>query len=385
MLSIGFITGNHYPRLGGMEMAVHHLAVALDHSSEVAVSVACATMPEIPNSFQYPYPCYRSKSFSILTPYLFKQNQNRMIQEEKPHLLHGPMLHGGGYWSMLLAEEFDLPFVAQSHGSDVQIIEEIGYGACLDEQLKKKVQEVIRRADKLIAVSSLNKQNMIDLGARPESIVVIPNGIHFEEIQAIPAKNIRDKLGFKEDDFVLITVGRNRPVKRMDLLFQALSHLKDFRAIKCVCVGPKENLPALAEKYNINDKVTFTGRIPEKSVVGENPPYADLINLYRSTNLYVSTSFVESFGNAAADALACGIPIIVGKKHGVRDVITENESGWVMEQETPKELAEMILDRYNQRALLIENHSKIVASVSGLTWQNIAEETIQAYKDVLRN
>jgi hypothetical protein len=126
MLKVGFITANHFPRLGGIEMAVHHLANDFHQTSEVKVAIACSTMPEVPKDFAYPYPCFRSKSFSELTTYFFKCNQCQMIQKEKPQILHGPMLHGSGFWAMQMAKKFNLPFVGQSHGSDIQLVPEIG-------------------------------------------------------------------------------------------------------------------------------------------------------------------------------------------------------------------------------------------------------------------
>jgi glycosyltransferase involved in cell wall biosynthesis len=306
-----------------------------------------------------------------------------MIQKEKPQILHGPMLHGGGFWAMQMAQKFNLPFVAHSRGSDVQLVPEIGYGACLNPVVKKKIQTVLKQADKLIAVSSINKQNMVDLGALPENITVIPNGVHYDEIQAIPFKNIRQSLGLLEDDFVLITVGRNRPVKRMELLFHALRHLKNYKAIKCLCVGPEENLGRLAEKYSVADKVIFTGRVPKTTTLIDTPPYAELINLYRQANVYISTSYVESFGNTAADALACGIPIIVGSKHGIRDIMIENQTGWVMQQETPEELADMILTLYQQREVLSNRSGTIKTSVAQLTWDHIANQTANLYKNMI--
>ena len=139
----------------------------------------------------------------------------------------------------------------------------------------------------------------------------------------------------------------------MELLFETLKKLKDYKDIKCLCIGPEENLGQLAEKYDVVDKVVLTGRIPKKNSFDMIQPYSDLINAYRSSNLYISTSYVESFGNAAADALACGIPIIVGKKHGIRDVILEGETGWTMPEETPDSLAELIIDLYKKREKLL--------------------------------
>mgnify|MGYP003626767970 CR=1 FL=1 len=383
MLNIGLITSNHYPQMGGLEYCTHFLAEHLNSIEDVNAAVACSTLRDVPAAFKYNYPCYRAKSFSVLTPWLFKKNRERMIKTESVNMLHGQMLHGGGLDAMALSKKFNIPFVAQSHGSDVQVIPEINYGALMEPEKKEQIKRVIKNADKLIAVSSINKQCMIELGAHPENVEVIHNGVDIDGINSVPFTDLRPQLGLKPEDFVIITVGRNKPVKRMELLFTALQLLKDYKSIKCICVGPKQNLEKLAKKYDVENQVVFTGTIPENFSYDINPPYPKLVNAYRASNVYVSTSYVESFGNAASEAIACGIPIVVGKKHGVRDIINEGETGWVMPKETSTSLAELILGLYEQRVALKENEASIKASVSHLTWQNVANKTVDVYKSIL--
>ncbi|WP_299338547.1 glycosyltransferase family 4 protein [uncultured Psychroserpens sp.] len=383
MLNIGFITNNHYPRMGGMEYCTHYLAKHLNAMDSIEASVACSTLRDIPQDFHYPYFCYRAKSFSFLTPWLFQKNRERMVKNQNVMLLHGQMLHGGGYEAMKLSKKFDLPFVAQSHGADVQKVPEINYGALNDNTQKNKIKEVLKSAHKLIAVSSINKQNMIDLGAEPDRIQVVHNGVDVKQINAIPFNDLRPQFGLKPDDFVLITVGRNKPVKRMELLFEALQKLKDYKSIKCLCVGPKHNLESLANRYNITDKIVLTGSIPEKYNFSNQPPYTDLINAYRASNVFVSCSYVEAFSGASTDALACGIPIIIGQKHGVIDVIEEGKTGWVMPYETPSALADLIENLYKQRDLIKTNHNTIKNSIKPLSWDTISNQMAEVYKRII--
>ncbi|WP_104736311.1 glycosyltransferase family 4 protein [Hanstruepera ponticola] len=382
-MRVGFIMNNHYPRLGGMEYAVHNLVLSLNNLNDVTASVACATLPEVPKDFEYPYNCYRSKSFWRFTPWLLKQNRLKMINEEKVNVLHGPMLHGGGFTAVKLGKTKGLPVIAHSRGADVQVVEEIDYGAQLYPDLMKKLKYTIKNSDKLIAVSQINKQNMVDLGADPNKIEVIHNGILIDKIKEINFINQRPSHNLSEEDFVLISVGRNSSVKRMDLLFQALQKLKAVKKIKCVCVGPETNLAELASKYDVTDKIVLPGRIPKSNADNLNPPYADLINWYRSSDLYITTSYVEAFSGAATDALACGLPIIIGQKHGVSDVIEKNKTGWIMTKETPGELADLIMHLYEEREYLKTIKTDIKKSVSQLTWTNIAVQTRAVYKSVV--
>ncbi len=383
MINLGILTAHHYPRLGGMEYAIHFMANELHENKDIQVNVACNSLKGIPKDFHYNYNCYRSKSFSYLTPWLFKNNQDRMIKEQAINLLHGPMLHGGGYYCYNQSLKHNIPFVAHSRGADVQIVKTINYGALLDDNLRQRIKVVVKHANHLIAVSQINKQNMMDLGADENKISVVHNGIQVEVINKIPFKNQRAFWSVDEDDFLLISVGRNKPVKRMELLFETLKKLKDYEKIKCICVGPIQDLQTLAKKYGILEKVIFTGQIPQNRNINMQPPYPNLINLYRASNIYVSTSYVESFGNAAAEALACGIPVIVGKKHGVRDIINEGETGWIMDHETPTYLADMILDLYHKKECIKNSQTMISQSVAHLTWGKVSEQLRHLYNRMI--
>jgi len=382
MINLGILTGNHFPNLGGMEFLMHSLAEELQ-KRRVNTSLACNSLKGTPQNYKYNYNCYRSKSFSYLSPILFNRNQIKMIREQKVNLLHGTMIHSGGYWAFKHARKFDIPFVAHSHGADVQIVKEINYGDILNQQNKSKFLKVANNARYLIAVSSLNKKNISELGVDSKKIKVINNGLHVKKIEKLPFKDLRNSWGFNQDDFVIISVGRNKPIKRMELLFRALFLLRDKKKIKCVIIGPSQNIKNLVEKFDLVDSVHLTGRIPNKRTLAISPPYEEVINAYKSSNLYISTSYVESFGNAASEALACGIPILVGSKHGIIDVVNEGENGWIMSKEKPNELAELILHLFDRRFLLKENILNIKQSVKQLDWSHITPKFISLYNKIL--
>ena len=375
--SILFINEQFFPRLGGMELATYHLAYTISQVENLNVRVACSAISNIPRSYRYPFPVNRPKKASLLTPWLYKRNIHQMIRKHQVQLLHGQTLHGGGYHAMHAAQKFNIPFVVTSHGSDVQVVPEINYGAQLNPAMKQRMQEVIAHAAHIIAVSEMNKHDIIRLGADENQITVIPNGVQYNEIQAIPFEDKRKALGLADDDFVLITVGRNRPIKRMPLLFEAIQKCNNPK-IKCICVGPKENLMELAKTYNIANQIIISERIPANPLT-EHPPYRELINLYRSANMYVSTSYVESFGMAAADALACGTPVIVGKNHGIRDAIQEGTTGYSLTNDTAAELAELFNELYLKKEALRSLQKEISLSVKHLDWSKIAQRTIELY------
>ena len=383
---LGIITENHYPRLGGMEFQYHALAMALARCPRLRVALACSTMREVPRDFSYPYKVYRSASFSILTRFLVRKNIEKMIREGKVNVLHGATLHGSGVDAVQAGKRFDLPVVVQSHGSDVQVVEEIGYGAMLNPENMKRVQFVLENADQVLAASHMNRQMILDLGGRPERTHVIWTGTLHEEIGTVPFIDVRGKYGLEPDDFVIITVGRNRPIKRMDLLFAALAILKRRRInIKCLCVGPAGDLPDMVNEHGLEGVVVLTGRIPDREAVygGQSPPFPELVNLYRAADLYVSVSYFEAFSLTTLDALACGIPVLLTSRHGERDAITEGETGFVLREDTAECLAEELALLLEKRHELRKRRDMIRRSVSHLTWEKYVERLQNIYSSLL--
>jgi len=368
-----------------MEFATHFMALALNNLTDTSAAVACATMPDIPPNFPYPYPVYRARSFSVVTPYLYRKNIEAMVKREKINLLHGQLFHGAGATAVTLGKKLGLPVVVTSHGSDVQYVPEIGYGARITPDLEAKVRYFIKQADLIVALSQIYRDLILDLGADPDKVHVIPNGCLYHEIQAVPFEDFRLKYNLKPDDFVLVTVGRNSPVKRMDLLFQALALLKNEAPhIKCISVGPEKNLGELAAQYGLSDQVVLTGPIPRQGPQdGTSPPFPDLVNLYRAADFYVSVSYVESFNNTALDALAVGLPVLVTQKQGIRDVLIEGRTGFVLQQETPEHLAEILLQLSAERENLRMQGDEIKDSVAHLTWAEVASKYRELYASLL--
>jgi len=365
-----------------MELDTYHYAGALDALAGVGVSVACQDLPGVPRNFSYPYKVYRPRSFSRFTAYLYRQNVERMIRRERPDILHGQMLHGGGATAAAMARKHGLPVVVASKGADVQGIREIGYGGMLNPENKKRALYAIKQADKIIALCEMNKSMLSDLGADESKIEIVYNGVAHEEINAVPFEDMRARYGISPDEFVLITVGRNSPVKRMDILYQALSLLGgDSPKIRCISVGPGRNLFELAEKYGVRDRVVLTGPVPSgKSGGFQAPPFPDLVNLMRAADLFVSVSYVESFNMSALEALACGTPVLVSQNQGIRDVIREGETGFVWRGQTAESLAEQLTGLSREARNLRSIRPEICKSVARLTWQGTALRMKEIYQ-----
>ena len=237
------------------------------------------------------------------------------------------------------------------------------------------MRHVVARADRIVALSRMNRDLLVELGADPGKVVIVPNGVAHAEIGAVPHEDRRATLNLSSCRFVLLSVGRASPVKRIGLLYRALAIARrDAPHLCCVSVGPREKLAAAAKQAGVEDMVLLAGAVAAR---GE-PPAPELVHLYRAADLYVSVSHVESFGNAALEALACGTPVLLTRRHGVRDVLTPG-SGFVAEEETPEGLARVLVELAARRRELNDRRAAIRASVAHLTWDHVAARMREVY------
>lgn len=112
------------------------------------------------------------------------------------------------------------------------------------------------------------------------------------------SRDVRAELGLAADDFVVITVARLVPLKRIDAIIRAVASISRRLVLLVVGDGPeRERLQKLAAELGAADRIRFVGR-------QDPPPYL------AAANLFVLPSLVESFGLAYVEAMMMGLPCI---------------------------------------------------------------------------
>ncbi len=150
----------------------------------------------------------------------------------------------------------------------------------------------------------------------------------------------REKLGIGNEEFVLLSVGEMTENKNHRLALQALALLPE-KPIRYVLVGRgerMEELQAQARELGIADRVIFTGY------------RNDVSELYPAADAFFFPSFREGLSVALMEAMASGLPAIVGKIRGNTDLIDDGVEGLYMPL-TPEGAAEAIRKLYDDPAL----------------------------------
>ncbi len=200
---------------------------------------------------------------------------------------------------------------------------------------------------KLIAVSNFIKEDWLKTNDKA-NIQVLQNAIDtkFFDVDKVTdevKKNLKQKLGLRDKDYVIIYTGRLNPVKGVLELVQAVSQIND-ENIKLLIVGginagSKVNINSYVQKlmnYSKNDKIIFTGFVS----------YNKLVNYYAIANLQVVPSLCEeAFGLVALEGACCKIPQIVTNSGSLPEICSSSAIVVNKENDVVQQLINAILSK----------------------------------------
>ncbi|SFM23520.1 Glycosyltransferase involved in cell wall bisynthesis [Ectothiorhodospira mobilis] len=171
--------------------------------------------------------------------------------------------------------------------------------------------------------SAFMRQRLLELGARPEAIRVIPMGVDLQRFSG-PREGASGAAPLR-----ILSVGRLVEVKGHCDLLEAIGRLAAAgRRVELGLVGDgplRETLEAQAAALGITDRVTFVGGLDQDRVIEE----------MRSADVFALTGVVEASGRAEgqglvyAEAQAMGLPVIASDVGGVRDSLVDGETGFL--------------------------------------------------------
>lgn len=241
-------------------------------------------------------------------------------------------------------------------------------------------KEIIKDCHRIIAPTGREKEYLINYyNAAPESINIIPCGVNLDLFRIIERKIARNCLGFNGEG-ILLFVGRIVPIKGLDKLLMALNHLEqNKKQLKLLVIGGDKNcqdeinrLKYLSKNLKNDGSVMFLGLVEQEKL-----PY-----FYSAADVCVLPSHYESFGLVALESLACGTPVVATDVGGIRSIVRDGETGFIVSENRPQLLAEKITLALTRPKVKINPNCSIRETVLKFSWSNIAEATLQEYQAV---
>jgi glycosyltransferase involved in cell wall biosynthesis len=184
----------------------------------------------------------------------------------------------------------------------------------------RRAQRTVARGARVLVPSAYVRDIVQGWGVKPDRLHLVPNGVPPLDAPLPSAEEARRRLGLA-DAFVVTSVGRMIPLKRFDLLIQALVALRfDVPEAHLVLVGsgPCEGrLRAQAAEAGITERVLFTGRLP----------HADVMLHLRASHVFALVSTHEGFSHVLLEAMQAGVPVLATDVGGNREVVEDGGCG----------------------------------------------------------
>ena len=250
----------------------------------------------------------------------------QIIRSYRPHIIHGAVFEG---LSMATVSGFlgRVPIIIAEETSDPK---NRSHKATLLLKLLTSV------ADRVIGISHsvvlyLQKTAKIN----PQKIIMINNGVEVPRIVDIKeVERLRQKYGVWEDEVIIGSVGRIRDkVKLYSDIIKAVALLPDRAKIKIVIVGEgpdRDFLKKTAAERGLGNQLIMPG------VQMDTPPF------YRLMDIFCIVSDNEGFGLVAAEAMFHRLPVIASAVGGLKDIVINGETGFLVPSHSPDKIAEKL-------------------------------------------
>jgi glycosyltransferase involved in cell wall biosynthesis len=233
----------------------------------------------------------------------------RLLRELRADVVHSHEFTMAVYGS-LAARWLGIPHVITMHGNE----------RVLSAWRRRAALRLAARMSRaLIAVSQHTRVAMLSALGLPEAAIqVIPNGV---PRRPGDREGTRRKLGFEDDEVMVLSVGNLRPRKGHAVLVEAFGWLR-----REGCAAPwqlviagdgpeREPLARLAQKLEIADRVHLLGHRD------------DIPDLQAATDVYAMPSFAEGMPLAMLEAMIVSKPVVASQVGGLPEMVRDQESG----------------------------------------------------------
>ena len=295
----------------------------------------------------------------------------KIISKEKPDLINAH--YASGYGTLGRLSGFNKK-ILNVWGSDV-------YDFPNESKLKKRIIEKNLKNYTAIASTSycMAEETKKYLENKSKEIFITPFGVDTEKFKNL---NIEKK----ENEITIGIVKTLTEKYGIEYLIKAIKELENildienYKKIRLLIYGKgelKNKLEDLTKELQIEDKVIFKGYISNEDV----PKALNEMDIFVVPSILDS----ESFGVAAVEAMACEVPVIVSDADGLKEVVVNNETGFVIPKRSSKEIA-------NKIKILIENNDVVKKFKKNARervlklydWNKNVENMIKIYKELLK-
>ena len=315
------LTTTFFPQVGGAEYQVKWLAEELAKKGHEVYLFTPYEAEEFIDVDDRGFPkniAIRKKNINILSDafrmlYVF----TKWVRKVKPDVVHAHFAFSSGFLAVLTKPIHKAPVIITSHGEDIDLDREIGYGMRRNKIKSILIRFALKNCDKHVLVSNSMSESAKEAGSNEERIQTIYNMfMHTDvEITERDIENVKSKYGIPIGKRIILSLSRLNREKGLKYLVGAMENiLKKHTDAFLVIAGDgeeRQELEGLVREKCLDSKVIFTGIVEGR----------DKLSLIKGCNIFVLPSLRETFGIALFDPMYYSKPIVATNVGGVPELL----------------------------------------------------------------
>ena len=309
----------------------------------------------------------------------------KKIKEWNLDIIHSHTEFGIGTFARVMAHQLDIPLVHTYHTMYEDYVYYVTKGY-FDKSSKKIVEYLTKfycdkTATELIVPTKKTYDLFKEKYGYARSVHIVPTGIDVEKFY--PEKNnqtkaleLRRKLGIKDDEFVILFVGRMGNEKSVDFLIE--NHktiLKENKKARLLLIGDGpdiDNLKSITKKNKLEDSVIFAGRVP----------WENISLYYQIPDVFTTASKTETQGLTVLEAMAAGLPVVALDDDAFREVVSDDYNGFLFKDKKGyvEAMVKIMKDPNLRDRLAVQARNTVEAHSA----KYFAEQVLDVYRKALK-
>ena len=321
LLRIGMVG---YPTFGGSGVVATELGMALadlGHSVHFITYSQPVRLNKVSKNIRFHEVNVSDYPLFVYPPYelVLASKMVDVVKYEQLDILHVhyaiPHASAAYMAKMILKDEgIHIPVVTTLHGTDITLLGK-------DDSFRPVITFAINHSDKVTAVSQSLRRDTERYFDTKVPIEVIPNFIQFRDQCDVWRRQCRNEFVANQER-LLVHTSNFRPVKRILDVLEIFKRVKAEMSCKLVMVGDgpdRHKAEQWVREQALTDFVYFVGNVKEPD------------EILAGADLFLLPSESESFGLAALEAMALGVPVVSSNTGGLPEVNEEGISGGLCE------------------------------------------------------
>lgn len=380
-IKICFFSAQYLPTVGGVERYTYNLSKKLiDKGAEITIVTSCLnSMPEYENNNGieiYRAPCFsllngrfpvvkNNKKFKLLISKLRSKNFDVIIINTRFYTLS---VEGAKF-----AKKNDILCLLIEHGTSHLTVNNFLFdklGEVFEHSITKKIK---RYCNNFYGVSEACNEWLLHFGINANGVIY--NAIDLEEINKllkISCDDYRKKYGIPSNSIIISFAGRLVKEKGIENLIKAVKKINENgENLYLLAAGDGPLLNGL-RKYETNN-IKLLGKLS----------YEQVISLFKVSDIFCLPSKSEGFPTSVLEAVACKNFIITTYKGGAKELISNEELGIIMNDNSIETIYESlrlaIRDDYYRKNAIELSYKELC---NNFTWDNVAEKLIRYLESI---